>query len=184
MTEASPGQSAVVYRQPRLEEVERLAALGSNLFVDTFGHLYSPENLRSFLDRVHSPAGVLSDLQSGSVYWIAEVDNEWIGYCKFGSVHVPIEETREKGVELKQLYVTRPYHGKQVASHMMKLFNNWARQQQAEVAFISCWSENARALAFYRRYGFEVVGRYHFMVGDHADEEFILKRAIPLIGFS
>ena len=35
--------------------------------------------------------------------------------------------------------------------------------------------DNHRARRFYERYGFEAVGRYTFMVGNHADEDHLMR---------
>jgi RimJ/RimL family protein N-acetyltransferase len=37
---------------------------------------------------------------------------------------------------------------------------------------------NERARRFYDRYGFEAVGRYDFMVGNQADEDIIMMKAL------
>ncbi len=104
----------VPYTIRRLQdsEAERMARFGGALFVATFGHLYSPKNLNLFLDQVHSAKGVLADLHSGRVFWIAESpQGEWLGYCKCGPVGVPVELDGTPSRELKQLYVEAPYHG-------------------------------------------------------------------------
>ena len=46
----------------------------------------------------------------------------------------------------------------------------WARAR-ASVLYLSVFTENARAQAFYRRYGFYDVGRNAFRVGNHIDED-------------
>ena len=42
--------------------------------------------------------------------------------------------------------------------------------------YVGVYSENFRAQELYRRYGFEKVGEYRFMVGNHADLEWIMRR--------
>jgi len=39
----------ITYRAPRVEEAPALVTLGRQSFVETFGHLYRPEDLASFL---------------------------------------------------------------------------------------------------------------------------------------
>lgn len=172
--------ASLVIRQPFGNEVDRLAAIGANLFIETWGHLYSEEDLRAYLDRVHSPSGVQEDLAQGYHFWIAEIDQEWIGYAKWGKVTVPIEGDRSQACELKQLYVFKGYHGLGVAHAFMRQFASWADENRFQMAYISCWSENYRALAFYKKYGFEKTGEYQFMVGKQADREFILGCPLPL----
>ena len=50
-----------------------------------------------------------------------------------------------------------------------------ARTRGAEQLFLSVFVDNHRAQRFYARYGFEQVGTYAFMVGDHADEDLIMR---------
>jgi len=42
--------------------------------------------------------------------------------------------------------------------------------------YLSVFSENLGAQRLYSRYGFEIFHEYHFMVGNHADEEFLMRR--------
>ncbi len=95
-----------------------------------------------------------------------------------GPLGLPIDSAGRRALELKQMYVRRTHHGRGVGDGLMQVFLDWAQSQAAEDLYISCWSENHRALAFYRRYGFEIVGAYQFWVGQHADDERILKRVL------
>ncbi len=88
---------------------------------------------------------------------------------------VPVELDGTPSRELKQLYVEAPYHGRGVSHQLIEHYFDWARSEGAVDHYVSCWSENHRALRFYAKYGFEVVGSYTFYVGDHQDDERILK---------
>ncbi len=168
--------NAITYRAAGEGDIRHLAQLGAELFRETWSDLYSTDDLNTFLDEVHSVTGVAQDIASGCVFWIAQADDDWIGYCKAGPVHVPIEAPPNAG-ELRQLYVRRSFHGKGIADQLMSLFYNWATVSKLRHVYVSCWSENHRALAFYRRHGFRKVGNYQFRVGSQLDDEFILQRS-------
>ena len=51
---------------------------------------------------------------------------------------------------------------------------DWAidrSRARAAILYLSVFTENRRAQAFYRRYGFVDVGRNAFRVGNHIDED-------------
>lgn len=168
----------ITYRPVDPQQLARLGRLGAELFIDTFAGLYSDEDLQAYLAKVYSVEGLQSDLDAGRVIWIAEKGDEWIGYCKMGPLGLPVDTGGRRSLELKQMYVHRNYHGQGIGDGLMQVFFDWAQTNGAEDLYISCWSENLRALAFYRRHGFDVVGAYTFWVGNHADDERILKRTL------
>lgn len=170
--------SGYSYRTATTADILGLAQLGRELFIETWAPLYLPEDLNDFLDKVHTPEAVLFDFENDRHYWIAEHQNEWVGYCKAGPLDVPVDIGDRRALELKQLYIQRAHHGTGVADRLMQLFLEWAAQHKIQDAYISCWSENFRALAFYKRYGFEECGRYIFHVGKKQDDERILKRCL------
>ena len=146
-------------------------------FCDTFAHLYSSEDLESF----RSSFGIadwereIGDPRFG--FRIAEVDGVPVGYLKLGPMKLPIEPNGP-AILLDQLYVLKGHHGTGIAHALMDWALEEARSRGAEELYLTVYVDNRRARAFYDRYGFEVVGRYDFMVGNHADEDLIMRKAL------
>ncbi len=173
-------EQSIQIRKPSRSEIPQLAELGNRLFQQTFDGLYSEADLQSFLDKVHSPAGVEYDWEHGCEFWIAEVAVpsveavSWVGYCKAGPLKVPIETDDRRVLELRQIYIEREFQGRGIGDQFMRRFLELCKTRSIEVAYVSCWTENKRALAFYARYGFTVVGTYDFEIGAHRDQDHIL----------
>jgi len=59
---------------------------------------------------------------------------------------------------------------------------DWSLDQAAKRAaremYLTVYTDNHLARRFYDRYGFEAVGRYEFMVGNHADEDIIMRKML------
>lgn len=167
----------IAYRDGTPGDSALMAKLGADSFTETFGHLYSPENLALFL-RNHVPENWARELADSAYFVrIAEDDGVPAGFCKVGPPSLPFEVSGPTA-ELRQLYVLKPWHGAGIAPALMDWAIAKARTRGAEQMVLSVFVDNHRARRFYARYGFEQVGTYDFMVGTHADLDLILRREL------
>jgi ribosomal protein S18 acetylase RimI-like enzyme len=154
-----------------------LGILGARSFTETFGHLYTPQNLAAFL-QCHAPESWTGELTDPRfAVRLGEVAGEAVAYAKLGPAKLPFTPP-EGAIELKQFYVLTPWHGAGVAAEMMDWVLAESRRRGAAELYLSVFVDNHRAQAFYARYGFERVGAYAFMVGDHEDEDHVMRLAL------
>jgi ribosomal protein S18 acetylase RimI-like enzyme len=138
--------SAIVYRDGVVHDAAALAEFAAQSFVATFGHLYPAADLRNYLATAYAVEVVAADLADASVHYkLALREGAIIGYSMWGPLE--LGAATPGGRELYRLYV--------------------------DELWLSVWEDNARAQAFYRRYGFEHMGEHTFMVGRVADRDFI-----------
>lgn len=156
------------------DDAADISAFAAFSFTHTFGHLYAPEDLASFL----SVWNQAPDLAAQAV------DKDWAlalvrfesggiaGFIKLGPIDfdLPAGQPAERAAELHQLYVHPDAKGTGAAAALMEFGMAWAKQR-ADILYLSVFSENPRAQKFYARYGFYDVGRNPFRVGNHIDED-------------
>ena len=170
----------ITYRAPTVQEAAALADLGRNSFVETFGHLYRPEDLSAFLEDTYAREGVAAQIGSPRyIFRVAEDDGQLVGYCKLGlDVSLDYDPGEKTVVELKQLYLMATHQGVGVAQALMDWAIAEAEVRKADEIILSVWAENARAQRFYHKYGFEWIADTYFMVGSHRDDEFLYRRTM------
>ena len=168
----------VAIRRATPDDASALADVGTATFTETFGHLYPPEDLQTFLIGSHSVDAwtrTLSDSQRA--VWVAALaDAIPIGFIVVGACKLPVQNREPTAGEIQQLYVLARYHNLRLGSRLMDLGLKWLAAQGRAPLYIGVWSENLGAHRFYGRYGFDQVGEYGFPVGKTIDREFILKR--------
>lgn len=169
---------SVQLRLATVNDVASLAELGRTTFIETFGHQYTAQDLNAFLEKVFAIDSVRSDMEIPGMTICVAVDDssQFIGYCKIGPIKVPVVPQHLPAWELRQLYMRKSHQSRGVGSQLIQWALNEFEQRQAASIYISVWSENTGARKLYERFGFEVVGSYQFMVGDHADDELIMAR--------
>lgn len=165
------------YRGANVADAAVIDRIFDSSFCDTFAHLYSVEDLESF----RSSFGIADwerELEDPRyAFRIAEVDGVAVGYLKLGPMKLPLEPNGP-ALLLDQLYVLKGNHGTGIAQSLMDWALAEALCRGAKELYLTVYIDNHRARRFYDRYGFEAVGRYDFMVGNHADEDVIMRKAL------
>ena len=166
----------MIIRTAVLADAPELAAFGEKTFFDTFGHLY-PEGDAAFfsaqrfnLDRTREDI-----IEAGRFIQVACADEQMVGFIDCGTLGLPIIRPTALSVELYRLYVDVVAIGTGLAQELMALALNWARASGASSIYLGVYCDNTRAQAFYRKYGFEIIGSYQFRVGNTLDNERIME---------
>jgi ribosomal protein S18 acetylase RimI-like enzyme len=79
---------------------------------------------------------------------------------------------------LWRFYVDRSRHGQGIASQLMAAVEAAAMERGARTLWLGVWERNPRAVAFYRKYGFERVGEHAFVLGADAQTDWVLARPL------
>jgi ribosomal protein S18 acetylase RimI-like enzyme len=166
--------SEVTMRRATRDDLPAIDRLFRQSFTDTFGHLYAREDLDAFLAGFTPEAWQEEFDDPGHAFLVAEADGTLIGYTKLGPPSIPVESTRPL-IELRQIYFDHAWLGRGLSRPMMDWAIEEGRRRGAEEMYLTVFTDNHRARALYRRYGFVEVGPYAFMVGNHADEDIIMR---------
>ncbi|HYX46932.1 MAG TPA: GNAT family N-acetyltransferase [Sphingomicrobium sp.] len=167
----------IEYRDAEVADAPALDRLFDTSFCDTFGHLYGPEDLEEFLTSFSIADWEEHLGDPAFLFRIAQADGVPVGYLKLGPLKLPVEP-EGPALLLDQLYVLAEHHGTGIAPALMDWAITEARRRGAEELYLTVYVDNHRARRFYERYGFEAVGRYDFMVGNHADEDVIMRKKL------
>jgi ribosomal protein S18 acetylase RimI-like enzyme len=167
----------ITYRDAGPADAVALDRIFDTSFCDTFGHLYRPEDLNTFL----TSFGISDwEAQLSSPAFscrIAEVDGVPAGYVKLGPLKLPVE-ANGSALLLDQLYILKEHRGLGIAQGLMDWALGEAEKRGAAQIFLTVYVDNHRAQRLYDHYGFEDVGRYDFMVGNQADEDIIMRKSL------
>lgn len=167
------------YRRATAADAESLARIAAATFIETFGHLYPPEDLQAYLAKtytVEKSRSQLADPKTG--VWFATLENdEPAGFIVVGRCKLPVENLEPNAGEIQQLYVYSKHHNLRMGSRLLSTALDWLESERFAPLYVGVWSENLGAQRLYERHGFRKAGEYGFPVGKTVDHEFILKRS-------
>lgn len=164
----------LTYRDADAGDGAAVSALFNSAFIDTFGHLYSQANLDLFLANKAAENYEQQVTDQDYAFRLAEEGGKLIGYIKMGPNELPGDAP--KGTwELHQLYLSPEAKGRGIAQELMDWGFAEARRRGFAYLQLSVFVDNHRARRVYDKLGFEEVGAFQFMVGDHADDERLMR---------
>ena len=157
-----------------------LSELGAATFAGTFGHLYAPEDLAKFLKERQSEDYYRNAIAAEDRHlWVLETDTGALGgYMELRPNDLPCEPPRPDALEFGRLYFLPEFQGQGWGGQFIEVAIEHARNHSFKEMVLSVFSENIPAQKLYGRHGFEKIGEYHFKVGDHLDEDWILLKTL------
>jgi ribosomal protein S18 acetylase RimI-like enzyme len=168
---------SVTYRLATAADGHVLAAVGRRCFAETFGPHFPAADMAQHLDRSFGPDELPADLDDPDcrVRMAEEEEGEVAGYLKLMPMGLPVEHPAGS-LEIRQLYILTPWQGACVAAALMDWAIGAARESGAPALFLSVWEKGARAIAFYRKHGFEIVGSAPFTLGASVMVDPVMRR--------
>jgi ribosomal protein S18 acetylase RimI-like enzyme len=168
-----------VLRRATPEDAAGLAAFGRQAFTDTFGAVNTPEDLALYLAATYGPDLQRAELANPRVScWLAESAGRIAGYALLRRGPPPSMVPDDSAIELGRLYAGREFIGLGIGSLLMRAALDEARDAGIRTIWLGVWEHNPRALDFYRRWKFEIVGRQPFLLGRDLQQDYIMVRSV------
>lgn len=169
----------VMIRRAQASDNVLLAELGARTFYDTFAADNSPEDIADYLAKTYGPVQQAAELADGSmVILIAEIDGEAVGFAMLQMEASEEGITGARPMELKRLYARQGWIGRGIGAALMRASLDEAQQRGHDTLWLGVWERNARARAFYEKWGFVEVGTHVFIVGGDPQTDVLLQRAL------
>ncbi|MCU1636355.1 MAG: GCN5-related N-acetyltransferase [Cryobacterium sp.] len=174
----------VEVRAGQAEDAEALAALAAVTFALACPPGTSPEAIQEFIRTTLSEerfSGYLAD--PARDIRLALDGRVPAGYTMlvFGEpadADVSAAVTFRPTVELSKVYVHVDHHGAGIAALLMAATVDAARARAAAGVWLGVNKRNGRAIRFYEKSGFSIVGAKTFMVGSELHHDHVMARAL------
>ena len=165
----------VVIRPAKLSDAASLAAIAEQTFRETFAADNSAENIN-----LHCAQKFSAQLQGEEVSdpqlvtLLAEIAGELVGFAQLRLAHATTRVKADRPAELHRIYVSSKWHGRGVANELMRAVHAAAASAGSDCLWLGVWERNLKAIAFYRKCGFSVVGDHVFMLGQDQQRDLIM----------
>jgi GNAT superfamily N-acetyltransferase len=171
--------AATAIRRGEAGDAVALAELGARTFSDTFLADNDPADIAAFLADTFSLEKQAAELADAATsYLVAEHDGALVGYAMLHRGAAPDCVEAKAPIEIARIYVARAQLGRGTGAALMAQCVEDARIAGHDAIWLGVWERNARAIHFYERWGFRVVGQHVFVVGKDPQNDLLLRRSL------
>ena len=164
-------------RRATTDDAAALADFLRDMFARTFGAQNKPEDLAAYFAEAFGEEQQRREIANDSIqFWMAEGSGQVIGCAqlKFGSRSPDLSAPRQ--AELGRIYADTRWHGRGVGRALLERCVDAAVSWGATVLWLGVWEKNPRAIAFYEKHGFRVVGEQSFQLGSDLQRDLVMAR--------
>ena len=163
----STNLSTVVISRAGPGDVDEMQSMVQQTLLESHGHSASAADMASYVERNMSREPLLKELtDERNWFYVLYEDGVLAGYAKIifdcqnpniASPHV---------TKLERIYLLRSHYGRSLAQQLFDHLIHVMQAHEQEGVWLNVWIENPRAIAFYRKNGFAIVGKYDFVVSE------------------
>ena len=154
--------------KPTEKDLAALTALAKETFVQSHGHSASAEDIESYILTHYTEVIFRKEInQPNAVYYLLYYKNKLVGYSKI-NYNQPIVAVKAKKItKLERIYILEEFHGLGLGLVLFDYNLNLAEAKRQKGIWLYTWTGNDRAIRFYEKMGFEIVGSYDFRISDN-----------------
>lgn len=174
--------TAIQVRKAAPGDEYTLGAIGSATFLEAFTFDISGPALVAHCRKQHSAevyASFLTARDPRYACWIAEYvpTGAPIGYAVTSPPDLPVK-TGPNDIELKRIYVFSRFHGSGAGAQLNQAVEAHAAALTCPQLLLGTYEGNHRAIAFYKRNGYEQVGIRQFQVGGELYDDIVMAKPL------
>jgi ribosomal protein S18 acetylase RimI-like enzyme len=155
-----------------------LTEFAARTFRETYLATCTPADVESYVAEHFAPTRQASELADPTLRTLFTViDGTLAGYAQLRNGAAPASVPGDRPIEIARFYVDAPWHGRGVAASQMAACLDTARRD-ADVVWLGVYQHNTRAVKFYEKSGFRVVGTSSFTMGTDVQDDYLMAREV------
>jgi diamine N-acetyltransferase len=160
-------------------DAETVADISKSTFYHTFHADNTEQDMQLFIQENFALSIVRNELRDlANTFLLAYAGAELVGYAKLTEKNCPEGIDCKKSVEIARIYSTAGKVGVGVGRALMNECLALAKRNNKQIIWLGVWERNERAINFYKKWGFEKFGEHTFMLGNDAQNDWLMKKVL------
>ena len=172
-------ESSQMIRKAQLRDAKHLSEIAESTFRAAFHAMNTAEQMSLHCARNYGEQIQAAEISNPArVTLLCEEPGKLAGYAQLRWDGAPGCVTALRPGQIQRLYVDAEWHGKGIAQELMSACIDEMKQRGSDAVWLGVWEHNARAISFYRKFGFAEVGEQEFALGGDAQRDLVMVRRL------
>jgi GNAT superfamily N-acetyltransferase len=148
-----------------VKDDQLLSLLAKQSLLESHAHSPGAAGLHTYADENYSEAALKAELgDEKNIYHIIYHNNQPAGYSKV-IFDMPFTQSEIKNItKLERLYLLEQFYGLALGRQLLNFNLELAKRNNQSGMWLYTWKENHRAIKFYTKNGFIIIGSYDFKI--------------------
>jgi ribosomal protein S18 acetylase RimI-like enzyme len=154
--------------QAKPENAKLLSEIGKTSFIESHGTSAAPIDIDKYVDQKFTIEMFEKEIcDSNNQFYIIYYNNRPVGYSKmiFNSPHPTISQ--QNVTKLERLYLLKEVYNLKLGYKLFEFNYELSRQNLQYGMWLFVWTENKRAITFYEKTGFTIIGSHNFQISEN-----------------
>jgi len=152
-------------------DVQLLARVGSLSFIESHGHSAPAETVNKYVADHYNEDAFKAELgDAANIYHLIFYNDDPAGYSKIilNAAHPNVPSVN--ATKLERLYLLKAFYGLKLGFELLELNVELSKENQQDGMWLFVWKKNQRAIDFYLKNNFEIIGSHDFKLSEtHAN---------------
>ena len=153
-----------------------LAKLSKTSFLPAHGHSASKEDIEAYITANFSEENFIRELENPeNEYYVMYNAGTIIGYSKIVFNQACSVLSAKNTTYMSRLYLLKEWYGLGLGKKLFDFNRALCRQNNQQGIWLKVWTENQKAIQFYNKMGFVIIGKSDFRISEtHSNPNHIM----------
>ncbi|MEO6683179.1 MAG: GNAT family N-acetyltransferase [Ginsengibacter sp.] len=142
-----------------------LSQISRDTFKESHGISAPIKEISSYIFEKYNKETLKNELaDSRNIYHLLYYNEEVVGYSKI-ILNSPYRKDAGKNIaKLERIFLLKKVYDKKLGLELLNFNLNFMEEHRQSGAWLYVWVENERAISFYKKNGFRIIGSYDFKI--------------------
>ena len=159
-----------------IKHAELIADIGKKTFWESHGVSASEADINTFVSEKYTIEALEVELKNtNNNYYLIYYNNELAGFSKIQLNTINNNIKAKNITKLDRFYLLKDFYGKKLGLKLFEFNIEFSKKNQQKGIWLAVWVENKRAIKFYEKAGFKIVGKSYFQISNtHSNPNHIM----------